>query len=230
MSAARNYVPQQGTLSAKVIDYLKSQPAGAQVPTQVLLDAIGQPDMKNIRSYMLPAIGAGLVSCTRVSGERSLQWSLASSDRPDGISQQHQASDATAATHDDLADLAGPAPNPDLTRASVFALAQAASIGTPQAEPEADQAAATDLPPGGARKPWPFKREAIEVPAAAPCAVAPGSSTTPGGFRCALFSDGQLMIKTGDLEAVLPVEHTRQLLHYLDRIRFDEHSVGGEPK
>lgn len=209
MSAARNYVPQQGTLSAKVIDYLKSQPVGAQVPTQVLLDAIGQSDMKNIRSYMLPAIGAGLVHCERVSGERSLQWSLGSGHQP----AEHRQAQGV----DEYADLAGPPPTPDLTTSSVFTLAQSRLNDSAPATDACEDSPEVAAPPGG-RKAWPFKSE----PAAA--------EVSPGEFRCALFSDGQLLIKTGSQEATLPVEHTRQLLHYLDRISFDEHSAGVGPQ
>lgn len=209
MSAGRHYEPQQGTLSAKVIDYLKSQPAGARVPTQVLLDAIGQPDMKNIRSYMLPAIGAGLVHCERVSGERSLQWSLGSGHQP----AEHRQAQGV----DEYADLAGPPPTPDLTTSSVFALAQSRLNESAPATDACEDSSEVAAPPGG-RKAWPFKSE----PAAA--------EVSPGEFRCALFSDGQLLIKTGSQEATLPVEHTRQLLHYLDRISFDEHSAGVGPQ
>lgn len=35
-------------------------------------------------------------------------------------------------------------------------------------------------------------------------------------FRCALYNDGQLYIKSNGTEHTLPIEHTRQLLHYLD--------------
>lgn len=216
MSAARNYVPQQGTLSAKVIDYLKAQPVGAQVPTQVLLDAIGQPDMKNIRSYMLPAIGAGLVHCERVSGERSLQWSLGSGEQP---SEHGQAQGV-----DEYADLAGLPPTPDLTKSSVFAMAQSRLNDSAPATAASEDSSEVAYPPGG-HQAWPFKSE----PAANP-QPAVAAEVSPGEFRCALFSDGQLLIKTGRQEATLPVEHTRQLLHYLDRISFDGHSAGVVPK
>lgn len=179
------------------------------MPTQVLLDAIGQPDMKNIRSYMLPAIGAGLVHCERVSGERSLQWSLGSGEQP----QEHR----QAQSVDEYSDLAGLPPTPDLTTSSVFALAQSRLNDSAPAADACEDSSEVAAPPGG-RKAWPFKSE----PAAA--------EVSPAEFRCALFSDGQLLIKTGSQETTLPVEHTRQLLHYLDRISFDEHSAGVGPQ
>lgn len=37
-------------------------------------------------------------------------------------------------------------------------------------------------------------------------------------FRCALFSDGELLVESGGAQMRLPVEHTRALMRYLDRI------------
>jgi len=45
------------------------------------------------------------------------------------------------------------------------------------------------------------------------------------GFLCALYSDGRLLIKSGEVEHTLPVEHTRKLCQFLDRIALgDQHA------
>ena len=49
-------------------------------------------------------------------------------------------------------------------------------------------------------------------------------------FLCALYSSGQMLIESGGGKVVLPLSHTRKLLHYLDHLRGDEfvESVLGE--
>lgn len=225
MSAAvKDYVPQPGTIAAKFIDHLRSLPVGTKVPTQVMLDAIGQSDNSNIRMYMNPAIKAGLVQCARSNGERSLRWFLVAEQQPSDHGQAPAGSQKSEPGVDDLSDLAGPPPSPDLTTSSVFALAHARSLDPAPVQAAAEEPAVVTALPGG-RKAWPFKSE----PAADPQPTV-AAEASPGEFRCALFSDGQLLIKTGSQEATLPVEHTRQLMHYLDRISFDEYSAGVGPQ
>ncbi|MCW5657408.1 MAG: hypothetical protein KIT60_06875 [Burkholderiaceae bacterium] len=73
--------------------------------------------------------------------------------------------------------------------------------------------------------PAPPIRSASEVLAMLPPDAAPGPVrsrparsrvTTGPEFRCALFSDGVLYVRSGDTELELPVEHTRALMHYLE--------------
>lgn len=61
--------------------------------------------------------------------------------------------------------------------------------------------------------------EFADGPAHAECAP------EPTGFVCALFSDGALTIESGSHTILLPVEHTRMLLGYLDAL--DAHTVAG---
>jgi hypothetical protein len=186
------------------------------VSTAVILEAIGQPGITSVRLYLRTAIKAGLVNCERVHGEKSLMWSLGP-----GSSISSVDADAIAQSDDD-SDLAGPPPSPDLTTASVFTLGQGISANQPAEAVIADTAHC----PGGTQK-WPFKiGDEPNLNAKQP-AIA--KSPQPD-FRCALFSDGQMIIKSGQQEAVLPVEHTRQLLRYLDCISIDEHIAGAEAK
>jgi hypothetical protein len=56
---------------------------------------------------------------------------------------------------------------------------------------------------------------------AAPVAPAAAEGDDEEAFLCALFSSGTLVIESDGNQLSLPVEHTRQLLHYLDHIRAD---------
>ena len=164
MSAtAKGYAPQPGTIAAKFIDHLKSLPVGTKVPTQVILDAIGQSDNTNVRMYLAPAIRAGLVQCSKATGERCLRWFLVTEQQASDHDQAPAGSQETEPGVDEFADLAGPPPSPDLTTSSVFALAHSRAL-----DPAADQAAAKEpeevtAQPGG-RKAWPFKAEPAADP------------------------------------------------------------------
>lgn len=193
IAAPRPYTPQPGTIPAKFIEYLKAQPPGQAVSTAVVLDAIGQPELKSIRTYMLSAIGAGVVHCERQVGERGLMWSL-------GAGLSPAAGDTGLRDdHDEDTDLAAPPPVPNLAASSVFALAQATAVDVAE------------------------RKVVDEI---TPATSAPASAASE--FRCALFSDGQFLIQSGTIKALLSVDHTRKLLHYLDRIGADAQSAGVE--
>lgn len=50
--------------------------------------------------------------------------------------------------------------------------------------------------------------------------VSAAPAPTPAeGFRCALFNDGTLFIRSNGAEHTLPTEHTRALLRYLDALK-----------
>lgn len=221
-ASATPYEPQPGTIPAKVIEYFKAQPKGHKATTDVVLQAIGQTHITNIRTYMLRAIGAGLIHCERLVGHASLTWSLGTGQpiaQPDAELQADQ---------DDYSDLAGPPPTPNLAAASVFTLANASAhaFGATQTD---------DVQPAGhsvshaADKTPPLAKERSKARGQLPTAAVKAVDSS-AEFLCALFSDGQLLIKSGGKETVLPLKDTRQLMRYLDCISIDEHIAGAEAK
>lgn len=109
-------------------------------------------------------------------------------------------------------------PTPNLAASSVFALAQQVSAA-PAARPDACA--------HGVRLPHECD-VCADTPSAAEISAfmheQAKSSTKPKpspaeGFRCALFNDGTLFIRSNGAEHTLPTEHTRALLRYLDALK-----------
>lgn len=69
------YTPQPGTISFRAIEALKLMEVGAEVPTVVMLELLGQPkDWAGLTTCLSPAVDAGLIS-RRTEGRR-IYWSL----------------------------------------------------------------------------------------------------------------------------------------------------------
>lgn len=207
------YTPQPGTIPDLVIKHFDALGPGVKQTTAMVLEAIGHPEASSLHNFMGGAIRAHLISCERL-GNKNLLWSLG--DRKPPPKTDAEVDDGTA-------DLAGPAPTPDLAAASPFSLGQAMALATPEPLLQELQRAA-QAPAVETTRKWPFKpaepaAKAPAKPVCKPAAKLPaGDTTSPDEFLCALYSDGRLLIKSGEVEKTLSVDHTRQLLHYLDRI------------
>lgn len=69
------YTPQPGTIPFRAIEALKLMEVGAEVPTVVMLELLGQPkDWAGLTTCLSPAVDAGLIS-RRTEGRR-IYWSL----------------------------------------------------------------------------------------------------------------------------------------------------------
>jgi hypothetical protein len=212
------YEPVPGTIPALFIKHLRSIGPDVKLSTAMVLEAIGHPGADSLRNYMGAAIRANLVKAERL-GPRNIVWSLG-----DGAVAPNAEAGATI---DETADLAGPPPTPDMAAASPFSLGQAIALTTPEPLLQELQKAA-QAPAVETTRKWPFKpaEPAAKAPAksaAKPLTNAavkqPAADAAPAAdFLCALYSDGRLLIKSGSVEKTLCVDHTRQLLHYLDRI------------
>lgn len=70
------YIPQPGTIPAKVIEYLRAQPPGFSIATRPLLEQIGQPDLSPLQGYVKPALAAGVITYEREPGAALGLWRL----------------------------------------------------------------------------------------------------------------------------------------------------------
>jgi len=76
MSQTTTYVPQAGTIPAKVIAHFQTLPPGTELSTAMVLEAIGQPrDWHGLTSCMKTAVEHGVVS-KRQDRAGWLMWSL----------------------------------------------------------------------------------------------------------------------------------------------------------
>jgi hypothetical protein len=144
-----SYSPQPGTIPARVIDCLKRLPAGEEMSTGALLDALGQPTSFGLQPCMQAARKAGLVQARKRPGSRLLYWSLGAGDaEPEGRSE--------------------PDDDPPLRRV---------------VKAESKKRTAKD----------------------------------PGAFRCAMFSDGTLLLELPAGPVVLDASATGVLVDYLSQ-------------
>lgn len=69
------YQTQPGTIAHRAVEHLRRQPAGAELPTALLCEAI-EVDSGNFKTLMGPALRHGAVRARRADTGRSLVWSL----------------------------------------------------------------------------------------------------------------------------------------------------------
>lgn len=70
-----SYTPQPGTIAAKVIEYLRTQPPGTVIATAPLLEAIGHSELRfGLRPFMEASIEAGLVQAEKRPDDRLVYW------------------------------------------------------------------------------------------------------------------------------------------------------------
>lgn len=195
MSQTTTYVPQAGTIPAKVIAHFQTLPPGTELSTAMVLEAIGQPrDWHGLTSCMKTAVEHGVVS-KRQDRAGWLMWSLL--DRSTMVT-------AKPAYHTGQ--------SVDIDRAHAKPPPLADHTGIDDAEPEkrtrsiqwqpgaADEADLNALEPGNI----------IEIRRKQPESEA---------FECALTNNGRLLINTGTDRVALSPEHTKQLMAYLDEQR-----------
>lgn len=70
-----SYTPQPGTIAAKVIEYLRTQPPGTVIASAPLLEAIGHSELRGgLRPFMEASIEAGLVQAEKRPDDRLVYW------------------------------------------------------------------------------------------------------------------------------------------------------------
>lgn len=268
-----SYIPQPGTLPARVITHLQSLAPGAQLSTAELCDELDR-DTNGFTTSMETALRAGLLKTSKRDGSRVLYWSLG-----DGVERPEPAEDdaeepepprpvltsawklpprsvfdlASASSQEakpEVEEQAQPAPVPrpanalgwtpappvaapldpvgDEELADALAASSAGVPGTGGAAPMA-HATVEQAEPAGDAPMFQAEPEEIVIPVLLadlrPVKPGPpsfGASTDEEAdepFVCALWSDGKLQLQRGDQElALLSVDETRALLHYLDRV------------
>lgn len=71
------YAPQPGTIAAKVIEYLRTQPPGAVIASAPLLEAIGHSDISaGLKPFVERAVAEGLIKIEKRPGDRLAYWRL----------------------------------------------------------------------------------------------------------------------------------------------------------
>lgn len=216
-----DYVPQAGTIPARVVDYFSRRMRGHEVQTGVLVDELDQPSSSIITSCRL-AIEQGLVKIEKREGR--LYWSrgpaapaLSLTDVPahetarlDRALRRMQRAVPPRTPADRT-----PAPNTQPAGQPAHPQeAEAAKASGPVEKPEVEgEGHAEGRPSQDAQPP---AGPAPRANTAHPC----DSSTPPARpTRFALWSDGQLVIDRAAGRVELSTDETRGLLDYLDRLR-----------
>lgn len=72
-----SYTPQPGTIAAKVIEYLRTQPPGTVIASAPLLEAIGHSDISaGLKPFVERAVAEGLIQIEKRPGDRLAYWRL----------------------------------------------------------------------------------------------------------------------------------------------------------
>lgn len=78
------YIPQPGTIAARVVEHLRGLGPDVELTSQVLLESIGQPsDWHGLGTSLAPALDHGLIA-KRVEGRRAF-WRLAGEREAPGV-------------------------------------------------------------------------------------------------------------------------------------------------
>lgn len=231
-----SYCPVAGTIPFRVIEHLKKLPAGSEMSTPELLEALALEPSGPFRNYLETPIRHGLVKhvLKRFGSRTVAHWSLGDGVPPVRVRDEEPDADevptpapATAAElmsawkpARSVFDLGGPAPEPDeepddvpLTATHIEAAA-AHALGAMASEPgPALDALFEALLPGPTNQPDEEDRAAYF----ASIGIEEEAQDEP--FVCALWSDGRLQLQRGDTElALLSHEETQTLLHYLEKL------------
>lgn len=198
------YVPQAGTVPAKVLAYLRTLPEGAEVATVPLLEAIrcSPADSKSMCGYMATAVAHGAVRKRRqFEDRRSLVWSLGDG-RPVPVARD---ADDEPAANEPAAPAApfaldavwSPEPPPPPSKPAK----------APRQKPARAAAAAASSGVATAKAPAVARPVLHAVAAAAP-------SPAPG-LRMALWTTGELMVELQGEEFMFTAQQTADLARYL---------------
>lgn len=91
------YTPLPGTIPDKVLKHLNTLPAGAEIATAELNDAIGQRADYTISTCLQAALKAGLLKSRRQQGAKYLLWSLGNGEPIPGPVDDESDDDASEA-------------------------------------------------------------------------------------------------------------------------------------
>lgn len=207
MSQEPKYVPQAGTIPAKVIAHFQTLPPGTELSTAMVLEAIGQPrDWHGLTSCMKTAVEHGVVS-KRQDRAGWLMWSLL--DRSTMVT-------AKPAYHTGQ--------GVDIARAS-------APVGTgtdcTRSHPHENMSPAceakTDLVRALAKTINPEKEGPAPSPAPVPTTEELAEQLTEvvdaEFVEVAISNTGRLLISTGNQHIALSPEQTQKVFQYLDEQR-----------
>lgn len=228
------YIPQPGTIPFRVIEHLKTLPKGSEISTPDLCEALDLDLTGPFRAYMEGALRNGaLKSTVKPRGSRNVaHWSLG-----DGVPMPQPEPEEEAL--EPLAETPKPASPWAFPPRSVFDLAAAASSKSEKQEAEPELApppkpanalgwvAAPPAPPAAEQVADVAPEVTMVLPdcfdlmaeALKPEAADAAAHPVDDPFVCALWSDGRLQLQRADTElALLTVDETRALLHYLERV------------
>ena len=238
-----SYTPKPGSTAWRVMAHLETLPAGAEIMTSALAEAIGEP-ANNVSPCLEAALAAGLLfRRQRDAHVRSpYWWSL--TDRsaqpkpprprvevPVFLAQAQDSGTADPVSAADGSQKPNGGERERPVRAGSEHTPKGANRDATGFEGRGEQSPdATDcearskvMAPGGSESPTGRGRDAAPALGAAP-AFTPAAAGPARNMRCALWSNGVLQIERdtvgGAAELVLlTCEETRQLLEYLDRMR-----------
>ena len=201
------YIPQPGTIAARVVDHLRTLGPGVELTSQVLLESIGQPsDWHGLGTSLGPAIDHGLI-VKRVEGRRAF-WRIAGERKAPGINidRVHAPIQGQAAVEQVLREAAHQ---------------QDAGLGVitgediPPFKPlTARVVAVASMQPGDH-----VTVTGLKAPANLPQAPTCTESQTDAGCEFAMTNTGRLLIDTGDQQIALTKDQADQLMQYLDAQR-----------
>lgn len=205
MSQTTTYVPQAGTIPAKVIAHLQTLPPGAELSTAMVLEAIGQPaGWHGLTACLKTAVDHGVISKRQDRGGW-MMWGLVdpAAAKPAAHAGQGVDIDRVRAKPTPLSkqDIEGLDPE---TRAWLSRGTDDLKPATESASTEpagaADEADLNALEPGNIIE---IRRKQHESEA----------------FECALTNNGRLLIQDGDARIALSPDKAQALMAYLDEQR-----------
>lgn len=228
------YVPREGSAAGQAVAYLRENGETASGPLAAALEV----SIANLQSMLEYAVRNGAIRMEKREGLR--YWSIGTGAVLErGVKEAALA--GKAKVNEELVERLVQAVEAPSTPGVSTKAAQIIPKIIPAAEP-CSTAQASDTPQGGI-KAKSSERQAVQGPVAeagngtAPAPPPPATRELPpspamvereGGeaptsteyaaFRCALWSDGRLVLELDDRPLVLSLEQTRQLCHYLDRL------------
>lgn len=193
-----SYVPQAGTIPAKVIAHFKTLPPGTELSTSMVLEAIGQPvGWHGLPQCMKLTLESGVMH-KRLDRNGWAMWSLV--DRSSIVT----AKPGQGVDIDRAHAPAAPQPDPQLQDST--------AVHDHEPESRAEHAKSADPRLSADERTALRGKAPTEKPE-------PGPATETGDFECALTNAGRLLINTGTDRVALSPEHTQQLMSYLDEQR-----------
>lgn len=231
MSERTAYAPAPGTIAFRALAHLETLPAGAEMMTSALAEAIGAAAL-NVAPCLEAPLRYGLIHRRqRDNHARSpYWWSLTDHSRAPKADIRRPAVPSNSGT----AGLEPAADGSQKPNGGVHGSPAKAGRGHPQNGANRD---ATGFEGNGASAPDATDCEARSKVMAAGGSESPTARGTDGApalgaapafhFRCALWSNGVLQIDRttvgGAAEHVLlSADETRELVRYLDRLRVEE--------